>query len=336
MKKTFSILVTAFTILTLLSCTVQRALNNSQSTSQSLSSSTQEKSSGYGTSSNRLTAADVTTASTDINETVTVTTTSLVTSQTNTPENIFYTPSDSDFVKIRDYIPSIYIYLPYATDNNFTKTVIYDFDEPFLRYGTVKKLINVQTELEKDGLSLMIYDGFRPVSAQFKLWNAFPDPTFVSNPNKGYSSHSKGNTVDLTIVTKDGDMLEMPCEFDSFSSLADRDYSDCSENAAKNALRLENLMKEFGFKPYSAEWWHFTDFNSYPVEKELDIFNAQIYSAKCENYITLRSLPSLSGAEILKIPSRSRFTVYGQSGNFYLVNYKGIYGYVLKDYTKKQ
>lgn len=174
---------------------------------------------------------------------------------------------DEEFVRILDYIPTAYQDLRYATENNFTGKQIYDFYEAYLRYGTVKKLMLVAEELEQQGLYLKIWDGFRPVSAQFQLWEVCPDPTYVANPEKGHSSHSRGNTIDLTLVDESGQELEMPTGFDDFSLLANRDYSDCTETAAANALLLEETMKKYGFTPYYGEWWHFSDTQSYPVEK---------------------------------------------------------------------
>lgn len=183
-------------------------------------------------------------------------------------------PEDEDFVRVKDYIPDIVVELRYATENNFTGQVIYDFTELWLRYGTVKKLMAVQAEVGQSGLSLKVWDGFRPTAAQFKLWEVCPDATYVANPNNGFSSHSRGNTVDLTLVYADGTELTMPTGFDDFSRLADRDYSDCSPEAAANARFLENVMKKHGFKPYTGEWWHFSDTQSYPVEKDFQPIGA--------------------------------------------------------------
>ena len=177
-------------------------------------------------------------------------------------------PADEDLVNVLDYIPSLFVELKYGTEDNFTGTVIYDFTEARLRYGTVKKLAEVQEELLGLGYSLKIWDAFRPVSAQFKLWEICPDGNFVANPNTGYSSHSKGNTVDLTLVLSDGTEIVMPTGFDDFTALADRDYSDVPAEAAQNALVLETVMTAHGFKGYQKEWWHYSDADSYPVIEE--------------------------------------------------------------------
>ena len=176
-------------------------------------------------------------------------------------------PSPEDFVRVLDYIPSARQELMYATDRNFTGQVIYDFTDVYLRYGTVKKLLAVSEDLAQLGLFLKIWDGFRPVSAQFRLWEVCPDPAFVANPQKGFSSHSRGNTVDITLVDMDGSELEMPTGFDDFSAKADRDYSDCTQTAAAHAELLEILMEKHGFRGYSAEWWHYSDTDEYPVEE---------------------------------------------------------------------
>ena len=174
--------------------------------------------------------------------------------------------SEDTFVRVLDYIPTATQELRYATADNFTGQVIYPFTDAYLRWGTVQKLILVSEDLAEFGLYIKIWDGFRPVSAQFTLWEVCPNPTYVANPTKGYSSHSRGNTIDLTLVDGDGRDVEMPTAFDDFSAKADRNYEDCTETAANHAELLEILMEKHGFTPYFGEWWHFSDTTGYPVE----------------------------------------------------------------------
>lgn len=185
------------------------------------------------------------------------------TAETEPPE-----PQDADFVRVADYIPDVVVDLKYAGTDNFTGQQIYDFTDVYLRYGTVKKLILVQQTLRQQGLGLKIWDGFRPPSAQFKLWDICPDSTYVANPNTGFGSHSRGNTVDITLVDSNGNELVMPTGFDDFSKLADRDYSDCTQEAAANAQLLQNIMTDAGFSAYWGEWWHYSGTVKYDVEKE--------------------------------------------------------------------
>ena len=176
-------------------------------------------------------------------------------------------PAMDEFVLVEAWLPNVRTELHYATENNFTGQIIYSFDNAWLRYGTVQKLAKAQEKLAALRYSLLIWDAFRPIEAQWKLWEVFPDPVYVANPENGFSSHSRGNTVDVTLVTSDGKNVEMPSGFDDFSLLADRDYSDVSEEAAQNALLLETIMINCGFIPYSGEWWHFSDADSYPVDE---------------------------------------------------------------------
>ena len=177
------------------------------------------------------------------------------------------TVSNEELVKVKSYIPDIIEDIRYATDNNFTGQVIYDDMSAYLRYGTVKKLINVQNELKSNGYKLVVWDAYRPVETQYKLWEICPDPAYVSNPNNGYSNHSRGNTIDISIVKLDGSEVELPSGYDDFTEKADRDYSDVSAEAKNNAEMIENIMEKYGFKGYQKEWWHFTDTMSYNVVK---------------------------------------------------------------------
>lgn len=173
-----------------------------------------------------------------------------------------------EFVKVRDYIPDIEVELRYAGNNNFTGKIIYDFKEAWLRYGTVCKLMKAQDILKFQGYRLKIWDAYRPIYAQFVLWEVYPDSTYVADPTTGYSDHSRGNTVDVTVIDSKGNEVIMPTEFDSFSPLADRDYRDVMDKeSVVNAWMLQETMIEAGFIPYHDEWWHFSDSDVYEVEK---------------------------------------------------------------------
>lgn len=169
-------------------------------------------------------------------------------------------PENDEYVLVKKYIPDIYVELRYATENNFTGVKIYDFTEAYLRYGTVKKLAQVQKELKEQGYSLKIWDAYRPFEAQQKLWEVYPDPNYVANPANGMKKHNLGGTVDITMVAADGTVISMPTEFDDFSLKADRDYSDIEdEEAVKNVMILQNAMENNGFTGYQGEWWDYSD-----------------------------------------------------------------------------
>lgn len=169
-------------------------------------------------------------------------------------------PEDDEYVLVKKYMPDIYVELMYATENNFTGVRIYDFTDAYLRYGTVKKLANVQKELKEQGYRLKIWDAYRPFEAQQKLWEVYPDPNYVANPANGMKKHNLGGTVDITMDAADGSVISMPTEFDDFSLKADRDYSDIEdEEAVKNVMILQNAMENNGFTGYQGEWWDYSD-----------------------------------------------------------------------------
>lgn len=236
-------------------------------------------------------------------------------------------PEDQDFVRVLDYIPGIFQELPYAGEENFTGQVIYDFPDAYLRYGTVKKLASVQKALSEKGYSLKIWDGFRPTSAQWRLWEICPDPTYVSDPTRGYSSHSRGNTVDITLVFADGTEVEMPTGFDDFTHCADRDYSDCPQAAAENARLLESTMKEYGFSAYFGEWWHFSDTDSYEVAEDFCPVAPIEITLTAE--AALFSQATLDSTILAWLEAGENVTIRATFGEFSLAEVRGGWGYLI-------
>lgn len=241
-------------------------------------------------------------------------------------------PDDGDFVRIADYVPNVKVELPYATVNNFTGYRIYDFDDAYLRYGTVKKLQKVSAALQEYGVGLIIWDAFRPIAAQAALWEICPDPTYVSNPKTGRRTHCRGNTVDISVYDlESGKELKVPTGFDNFSVYADRDYSDCAPDAAANARLLEKLMEENGFKPYFGEWWHFEDQTDYPIEGYFYPTIPMKWIANCNSYISLRDA---SENVIAKIPKDGEMQLLEWGFKYTKVNYNGTVGYVATNYIE--
>ncbi len=244
-------------------------------------------------------------------------------------------PRNTDFVRVKDLVPDIFVELKYATEDNFTGKAIYSFPDAYLRYGTACRLAAVNGELEELGLRLKIWDGFRPVSAQFALWEAYPDPQYVADPNRGFGSHTRGNTVDITLTDLQGREVEMPTGFDDFSAKADRDYSDCTPEAAENAMLLERIMEKHGFSGYWGEWWHYTDVDDYDVETVFDPALISCRYADCQEYLTLRICPDVGAEEILRIPADARVILLGYEEGFAMVDYWGYRGYVLAEYLRQ-
>lgn len=171
----------------------------------------------------------------------------------------------SELVDIQAFIPGIQVDLKYATTDNFTGQVVYEFNQCLLHKDAALKLRDVQAELETMDLSLKVWDGFRPMAAQWKFWEIIPDERYVSDPRKG-GRHTRGTAVDVTVVTKDGIELVMPSAFDDFSEKAHRNYMNISFDAIQNRELLEAVMLKYGFIGLSTEWWHFDliEWKNYP------------------------------------------------------------------------
>jgi poly-gamma-glutamate synthesis protein (capsule biosynthesis protein) len=163
-------------------------------------------------------------------------------------------------VDAQKYIPGLKKDIRYFSSNNFLKQPFYVSNTAYLRKGTAEKLKKVVADLNSQNLSLMVWDAYRPPEAQWKMWEAQPDPRYIADPHAGYSKHSYGTTLDVTLVNAQGAELEMPTEFDDFSPVASHDPSNITDpEVRKNLQTLRQVMETHGFIIYFDEWWHYTD-----------------------------------------------------------------------------
>ncbi len=165
-----------------------------------------------------------------------------------------------DMIDIQEISPRIIVDLRYATENNFTKERLYEFNQCFLRRSTAVKLDTAQRELEGMGLGLKVWDCYRPLSAQRALWKIMPDERYVADPRKG-SRHNRGSAVDVTLVDSSGKELRMPTPFDDFTARAHHDYKNLPESTVRNRALLKEALEKAGFTPLPEEWWHYDDEN---------------------------------------------------------------------------
>ncbi len=174
--------------------------------------------------------------------------------------------SDEPLVDLALIDPRILRDLRYATSDNFTQQVLYPTAKCLLRLSVARRLKRVQDHLVKEGLGLKIYDGYRPLSVQKKMWALVPDPRYVADPAKG-SRHNRGAAVDVTLIDIKGLELEMPTEYDDFTEAAHRDYAGGTPLSRRNRQLLFDALEREGFSGLATEWWHFDapDWQKYPV-----------------------------------------------------------------------
>jgi zinc D-Ala-D-Ala dipeptidase len=150
----------------------------------------------------------------------------------------------------------ISIDFPYATNDNFVKTKLYSCSRCFLRPDVTKALHKAHEQLQEQEYGLRLFDCYRPHKVQYKMWDIKPDERYVGNPKKG-SDHNRGIAVDLTIIDRNGNPLDMGTPFDDFSPKAHHTYRKLSPTVIKNRLLLKNTMASVGFHHVDTEWWHY-------------------------------------------------------------------------------
>lgn len=199
------------------------------------------------------------------------------------------TAAPADLVDVQDIEPSIRTDIRYAGSNNFVGAPVdgYEAAKCLLSRPAAEALARVQRRLTADGLGLLVYDCYRPQRAvdHFVRWaedtadvstksEFYPDVEKSRLFEEGYiaerSGHSRGSTVDLTLVREpttgvdvdSGDAaagpLDMGTPYDFFDPRSHTESSEVTEEQSTNRLRLRQSMEAEGFRNYEAEWWHYT------------------------------------------------------------------------------
>jgi zinc D-Ala-D-Ala dipeptidase len=146
----------------------------------------------------------------------------------------------------------------YATTENFMHEKLYDCAVCLLQPEVGRALADANDYFCELGYRIKIYDCYRPLDVQKRMWQLFPNATYVANPYEGGSVHNRGAAVDITLVTLEGCYVEMGSDYDFFGQEAHIDHTHFPpEVLAHRKLFLEG-MRRFGFQPVRTEWWHFS------------------------------------------------------------------------------
>lgn len=176
----------------------------------------------------------------------------------------------SRLVNIQELDSTILVDVRYATENNFTGQKLYETNKVYLIKEAAESLVKVNQYLKKKyNLRLKIFDGYRPLFVQKKMWAIMPDERYVANPAKG-SRHNRGCAVDLTLVDSLGNELDMGTPYDDFTEKSQIDYKNLPERVLQNRKILQEAMTKFNFLPMRTEWWHF-DYKGWEKYPILDI-----------------------------------------------------------------
>jgi D-alanyl-D-alanine dipeptidase len=222
------------------------------------------------------------------------------------------------FVYLRDVDASILQEIRYSGSHNFVGRPIpgYFAEECILTQEAAEALAKVQGDLKSSSLTLKVYDCYRPHQAvqSFVKWakdledqkmkkEFYPfvnkRALFVEGYISSKSGHSRGSTVDLTLVqlpvkpqpsfqpgqplvecTQDvslrfkDNMIDFGTGYDCFDSLAHTLNPAIKGNQKKNRMILKSAMEKRGFRNLSKEWWHYT-LKSEPFPKQSFNFPVQ-------------------------------------------------------------
>jgi len=162
----------------------------------------------------------------------------------------------SDFVRLKDLSPDFVYELKYATPDNFLKQAVYDCGECYLRKSTAEALVKANEAFKQLGYRIKLFDCYRPLSVQKKMWKILPGTHYVANPAKG-SKHNRGAAVDLTLVDAQGKELNMGTPFDFFGKEAHHTYTQHSKEVLENRKLLKEILDKYNFKSIYSEWWHY-------------------------------------------------------------------------------
>ena len=188
------------------------------------------------------------------------------------------TMDPSGFVLLADQVPDIVQEIRYYSTYNFIGDRIDGYEEPcaLLTREAARALKSVSNEMEVQGYRLKVFDAYRPAVAvrHFVLWGIedldlrmkpffYPDLEKQELFAKGYiakmSSHSRGSTIDLTLLDMTtGKEVDMGSPFDLFSEVSHPNYKGITDEQFDNRMMLQHAMVRNGFVPIDCEWWHFT------------------------------------------------------------------------------
>lgn len=171
--------------------------------------------------------------------------------------------SQNTLVNLEDLSTEFSYEIRYATPNNFIGETLYDCPKCLLKPDVAEALLMANQYFCEKGYRIKIFDCYRPLDVQKKMWAKVPRPTYVANPYGNGSIHNKGAAVDITLETLDGCFVEMGSDYDYFGRAAHIDNYNFSKEILANRKLLFEGMRKFGFSTIRTEWWHFSFRNNW-------------------------------------------------------------------------
>lgn len=184
-------------------------------------------------------------------------------------------PPPAGWTDVAVALPDVVLDLRYATAHNLTGAPLYPRARCLLRSAVAERLARAVAVAGARGHRLLLWDCYRPASAQRELWRRVADPRFVAEPRFAAdgtpitgSRHSRGAAIDVSLAAPDGAPRPMPTDHDDFGP--DASGARATGVAARNLADLRAAMTAAGLVPLASEWWHFEapDATAYPLADE--------------------------------------------------------------------
>jgi beta-lactamase class D/D-alanyl-D-alanine dipeptidase len=231
---------------------------------------------------------------------------------------------EADLIELNKLDRSIKLDIRYATANNFVGKPVYSEARAFLQRPAAEAVVRVNKLLKKQGLGLVVFDGYRPWTITRLFWDVvtLDQRKFVADPASG-SKHNRGCAIDLSIYNlKTGELLDMPSGYDEFTERASPAYKGGTELQTKNREMLRSLMEAEGFTVNPNEWWHFDykgwqDYAIYDIpfsvigSLDQDVAKAGIKENK--NWKEIFTAAGITGGIYIYDLQKNKFTVYDRA-----------------------
>ena len=150
-----------------------------------------------------------------------------------------------------------------STNETSIKEPFYSRNLCLLQYDTVLKLMKAIDQFGKRGYTIVIYDAYRPTSVQQRWFDVIRVHKWVADPSRGMGGiHDRGTAIDMSLIDKDGNELEMPTPMHTFTDAAARDSKEMTDTARANMDYMARVMVSCGFTYINSEWWHFQCVNT--------------------------------------------------------------------------
>lgn len=165
----------------------------------------------------------------------------------------------NELVDLKLYLPDAEYEQLFNTTQNVIGEPLYGRTVFLLQRDVAKKLQKAYGIFKEDGYTLKVYDAYRPLRVQRRLFEVVQNPHWIADPATTASNHNRGAAVDISLIDDaTGQELTFPTPMHTFSEDSARTSTSWSEEARKNVDYMTEVMDECGFNSIKSEWWHFS------------------------------------------------------------------------------